>query len=259
MGTPATRLIRHGMPDIRPIRPPSLPRILLVEDDAQISRMLADALAESGFATSSAASAAEMDAVLGSNDVDLIVLDIMLPGEDGLSICQRLRMTSTIPIIMLTALKEDVDRIVGLEIGADDYVTKPFNSRELVARIRALLRRAGGEPIAGGGRTRVLRFAGGWRINPAMRQLHNPDGVRVATTSAEFDLLLAFCGNPGRILTREQLLDMTHSGLAGPVGRSIDVHVSRLRQKIEPNPRDPVLIKTVRLGGYVFATNVEQA
>jgi two-component system OmpR family response regulator len=157
---------------------------------------------------------------------------------------------------MLTALKEDVDRIVGLEIGADDYVTKPFNSRELVARIRALLRRAQGEAGPAPGRLRRLCFAG-WRIEPTARQLHDPDGVRVAMTSAEFDLLLAFCQNPGRILSREQLLDLTHGGLAGPVERSIDVHVSRLRQKIEPNPRDPLLIKTVRLGGYVFTPVVE--
>jgi two-component system, OmpR family, response regulator len=239
--------------------PPSVPaHILLVEDDGEISRMLTEVLTESGFTASSATSAAEMNSVLGGSQVDLVVLDIMLPDEDGLSICQRLRAASGMPIIMLTALKEDVDRIVGLEIGADDYVTKPFNSRELVARIRALLRRANSGQTERRGRRPPLRFAG-WRLDPSARQLHDPDGVRVAMTSAEFDLLTAFCLHPGRVLSREQLLELTHGGLAGPIERSIDVHVSRIRQKIEPDPRDPKFIKTVRLGGYIFTATVEPA
>ncbi|MPZ41314.1 MAG: response regulator [Rhizobiales bacterium] len=242
----------------RSIHPATKPRILLVEDDPEISRMLLDVLSESGFAASSVGSAVEMDAVLGRETVDLVVLDIMLPGEDGLSICRRLRAASAIPIIMVTARGEDIDRIVGLEIGADDYVPKPFNSRELVARIRALLRRAqSGQEIARA-RARPLAFVG-WRIDPAARQLHDPEGVRIAMTSVELDLLLAFCRNPGRVLSREQLLEMVHGGLAGPVERSIDVHVSRIRQKIEPDPADPTLIKTVRLGGYVFTPAVEEA
>jgi two-component system OmpR family response regulator len=247
-----------AMTAIAPAPPSSLPHILLVEDDPEISRMLAELLAESGFAASSVATAARMNAVLQEGDVDLVILDIMLPDGDGLSICQRLRAASEIPIIMLTALKEDVDRIVGLEIGADDYVTKPFNSRELVARVRALLRRAKSGQGRRGDAMRPLGFAG-WRLDPAARQLHNPDGVRVAMTSAEFDLLLAFCRNPGRVLSREQLLELTHGGLAGPVERSIDVHVSRVRQKIEADPRDPTLIKTVRLGGYIFTASMEPA
>jgi two-component system OmpR family response regulator len=229
--------------------------VLLVEDDIEISTMLREVLSESGFSASTATSAVEMDDVLGREEIDLIVLDIMLPGENGISVCNRLRKVSTVPIIMLTALGEDVDRIVGLEIGADDYVTKPFNSRELVARIRALLRRTHIESPAGN-RMRALRFSG-WRVNPATRQVHNPEGMRVTMTSAEFDLLLAFCQNPGRILSREQLLDLTHGGLAGPIERSVDVHVSRIRQKIEPDPREPSLIKTVRLGGYMFTPMVE--
>ncbi|HUZ33500.1 MAG TPA: response regulator transcription factor [Xanthobacteraceae bacterium] len=231
--------------------------VLLVEDDIEISAMLRDVLLESGFNASTVTSAAEIDDVLGREVIDLIVLDIMLPGENGISVCNRLRRASTIPIIMLTALGEDVDRIVGLEIGADDYVTKPFNSRELVARIRALLRRTRAESPAGN-RMRTLRFSG-WRVNPATRQIHNPEGMRVTMTSAEFDLLLAFCQNPGRILSREQLLDLTHGGLAGPIERSVDVHVSRIRQKIESDPRDPSLIKTVRLAGYIFTPAVEPA
>ncbi len=234
--------------------------ILLVEDDPVISRMLEELLVENGFATSVAASAQDMDLELERGAINLILLDVMLPNEDGFSICRRLRAISSVPIIMVTALDEDVDRIVGLEIGADDYITKPFNSRELVARIRALLRRTGAGAVdaeaVNRNRLRPFRFAG-WRLYPAERQLYNPEGARVSTTSAEFDLLLAFCQNPGRVLSREHLLDLTHSGLAGPIERSIDVHVSRIRQKIEPDSRDPTLIKTVRLGGYVFTPNVE--
>ncbi len=218
--------------------------VLLVEDDTEISGMLADVLKENGFKTQTVTSAPEMDAALVKGDIDLVVLDIMLPGEDGLSICQRLRAESGIPIIMLTALKEDVDRIVGLEIGADDYITKPFNPRELVARIRALLRRSQSGPIVRSDRARAL---------------FNPEGATVSLTSAEFDVLIAFCRNPGKVLSREQLLEVTHGGLAGPIERSIDVHVSRIRQKIEPDPNDPTLIKTVRLGGYIFALTVEAA
>lgn len=236
-------------------RPEGQPHVLLVEDDLEISRMLQGVLFESGFAVSAATGAAEMDSVLDLAQVDLVVLDLMLPGEDGLSICRRLRAVSAIPIIMVTARGDAVDRIVGLEIGADDYLPKPFDSRELVARIRALLRRAQG---GNGGRTRPLRFAG-WRIDPASRQLHDPDGVQVAMTSVEFDLLAALCRHSGQVLSRDQLIELTHSGLASPVQRSIDVHVSRIRQKIEPDPDNPRYIKTVRLGGYMFTERVEQA
>jgi two-component system OmpR family response regulator len=158
---------------------------------------------------------------------------------------------------MLTALADDIDRIVGIEIGADDYITKPFNSRELVARIRGLLRRMRSSGAAET-RPRALAFKG-WKIDPVARQLHNPDGVQVTMTSAEFDLLCAFCRNPGQVLSREQLLDLTPGGQAGPIARSIDVHVSRVRQKIEPDPQQPTLIKTVRLGGYIFTPTVGPA
>jgi two-component system OmpR family response regulator len=229
--------------------------ILLVEDDAEISRMLKAVLTENGFAVSAGISAIEMDRVLEGGEVDLVLLDIMLSGEDGFSICRRLRAASAVPIIMLTALGEDVDRIIGLEIGADDYVTKPFNSRELIARIRAVLRRSSGEAGAAN-RMQPLRFAG-WMIDPTGRRLSDADGVEVALTSAEFDLLLAFCLCPGRVLSREQLLELTHGGLAGPIERSIDVHISRIRQKIELDPGRPTLIKTVRLGGYIFTPQVD--
>ncbi len=219
--------------------------------------MLAAVLSTNGFAISTASNASQMDVLLEKEQVDLVVLDIMLPGEDGLSICQRLRQGSNVPIIMVTARGEDVDRIIGLEIGADDYLPKPFNSRELVARIRALLRRS---RLGHDSRThcqKPLTFDG-WRIDPVSRLLLDANGVRIELTSVEFDLLLAFCRHAGRVLSRDQLLDLTHAGLASPVERSIDVHVSRIRQKIEADPRDPVLIKTVRLGGYIFTPLVTQ-
>jgi two-component system, OmpR family, response regulator len=233
------------------------PRILCVEDDADIARMLTEALTDNGFEPFWTGSATEMDALLKREGIDLVVLDVMLPGEDGLSICRRLRMSSSIPIIMVTARGEDIDRILGLELGADDYVTKPFNSRELIARIRALLRRAEGGSALTWLRPRPLAFAG-WRIDPTTRELRDPSGIRITLTSAEFDLLLAFCRNPGQVLSREQLVKLVHGGLAGPVERSIDVHVSRIRQKIEPDPNDLLMIKTVRLGGYLFTPTVEQ-
>ena len=232
-------------------------RVLIVEDDRDIADMLVELLTEGGFEASAVMSGSEMDRQLRRQDFDLILLDAMLPGEDGFSICRRLRTSETTPILMLTALGEDIDRILGLELGADDYVTKPFNSRELMARIRSLLRRSSysaQSPDPAG----AMTFAG-WRIEPESRQLHDPEGVEVSMTTAEFDILLAFCGNPGRVMTREQLLALTHAGTAGPVQRSIDVHVSRVRQKIEPNLREPTLIKTVRLGGYLFTPKVEKA
>ena len=230
--------------------------ILIVEDDTDIAGMLVELVTSNGFKAISASNGAEMDRLLVRQNFDLIVLDAMLPGEDGFSICRRLRADRSVPMLMLTALHEDVDRILGLELGADDYVTKPFNSRELMARIRSILRRAAytqqpDDSLA------PLSFAG-WRIDPKSRQLFDADGAEVSMTTAEFDLLLAFCRNPNRILTREQLLSMTHAGSAGPVERSIDAHISRVRQKIEPNLKDPSFIKTVRLGGYLFASKVER-
>ena len=233
-------------------------RVLLVEDDGAIQNMLAEALRESGFSVAIAASGTQMDRAMGRDKPDLVLLDLLLPGEDGRAICARLRAAMPdLPIIMVTALGDDIDRIVGLEIGADDYVTKPFNTRELIARIRALLRRA---RVSGGNRARQgpLRFAG-WLIHPTERKLVNPQGALVTTTSTEFDLLLAFCEHPGEVLSREQLLELTHSGVAGPVERSVDVHVSRIRQKIEPNSGEPTFIKTIRLGGYIFTPTVQPA
>lgn len=234
----------------------SPPRILLVEDDPEISQVLLETLTECGFAATLAKSASEMDNVLRRERVDLVILDIMLPGEDGLSACRRLRGVSKVPIIILTALDKEIDRVVGLELGADDYIGKPFGSRELVARVRAVLRRTGNnlktEPV----KPRPLKFQG-WKLDPTARQLHDPQRVKVQLTGTEFDLLLAFCQNPNRVLSRESLLDLTYCGIAGPIERCIDVHISRIRRKIEADPNDPVLIQTVRLGGYIFTANVE--
>lgn len=218
--------------------------------------MISDVLQENGFEALCAGSAVEMDSLLDRQNIDLVLLDIMLPGEDGLSICRRLRASSMIPIVMVTARGDDIDRIIGLEIGADDYVSKPFNSRELLARIRALLRRT--ESAPGFVRARPLSFSG-WCIDPALRELHDPEGIKIALTSVEFDLLLAFCRNPGRVLSREQLIDLLHGAVAGPIERSIDVHISRIRQKIESDPKDPSMIKTVRLGGYMFTPVAERS
>jgi two-component system OmpR family response regulator len=187
------------------------------------------------------------------------VLDLMLPGEDGLSICKRLRAHTQVPIIMLTAKGDEVDRILGLEMGADDYLAKPFNPRELLARVRAVLRRSAMvalNPVFHG--ARVLGFLG-WRIDRVVRELRNSDGTRVVLTDAEFSLLQALCDRPGRILSRDQLLDVTQGRSAGMFDRSIDILISRLRRKIENDPHNPSIIKTVRSGGYVFTPVVEPA
>jgi len=181
----------------------------------------------------------------------------MLPGEDGLSLCRKVRAESQMPIIMLTARGEDVDRIVGLEMGADDYLAKPFNPRELLARINAVLRRqAAALTVSAANGATALTFLG-WLIDLRLRELRNPAGARVAMTSAEFDLLRTFCERPGRVLSRDSLLDLTQGRNAGSFERSIDVLVSRIRRKIETDPLEPTMIKTVRSGGYMFTPRVE--
>jgi two-component system, OmpR family, response regulator len=232
--------------------------ILLVEDDAEIARSTTRFLAANGFRVSHAPDGRMMDRILKESRIDLFLLDLMLPGEDGLSICRRLRGVHGAPIIMLTALGEEMDRVVGLEMGADDYVPKPFSTRELLARIRAVLRRATATPMPQkiGGKSLLFQR---WRIDPVMRQLHDPDGVKITLTGAEFDLLLVFCEHARRVLTRDQLLDLTQGRVAGPFDRSIDTLVSRIRQKIERDPKEPDFIQTVRLGGYMFTPEVAAA
>lgn len=233
------------------------PHILIVEDDHEIADLVGRYLRAHGCRVTLAGDGAEMDRALTDARVDLIVLDLMLPGEDGLSLCRRLRTASAVPILMLTAKAEEIDRIVGLEIGADDYLAKPFNPRELMARIRAILRRTAGEaPDADGARR--LHFVG-WTLDASLRQVLSPEGARIAITGAEFDLLHALCLRPGRVLSRDQLLDLTQGRSAGPFERSIDVLVSRIRQKIERDSRNPEIIRTIRSGGYLFTPEVTRS
>ena len=234
------------------------PHVLVVDDDREIRNLVARFLRMHGYRIEAAADGQEMFAALSAGRFDLIVLDLMLPGEDGLSLCRRVRADSDLPIVMLTAVGEDIDRIVGLEVGADDYLAKPFNPRELLARIRAVLRRASDiRHRPEGDRSRCFEFQG-WRLDSARRCLHAPDGAPVDLTAGEFGLLLALVEHPGRILTRDQLLDLTRGREATPFDRSVDIQVSRLRRKIEENPKRPALIRTVRSGGYVFAGAVRE-
>jgi two-component system OmpR family response regulator len=230
--------------------------VLIVDDDHRIRAMLAQFLAEHGLRVSQAAGGRQMFAVCATTRIDVIVLDIMMPGEDGLSLCRRMRSESAVPIILLTAMSGDTDRIIGLEIGADDYVVKPFNPRELLARIRAVTRRLTSASTGAGPRVAALYSFGGWRLNANRRTLHAPDGALTDLTSGEFDLLLAFLEHPQRMLTRDQLLDMAHGRMNQCYTRSIDVQISRLRRKIEADPQDPVFIKTIRNEGYFFTAPV---
>jgi two-component system OmpR family response regulator len=232
------------------------PHILFVEDDADIRSLVADFLSQNGYRMSLARDGRELDRALEVSRIDLLILDVMLPKEDGLSMCRRIRAMSDVPIIMLTARGSEIDRVVGLEMGADDYLTKPFGTHELLARIRALLRRANLTRAPREQRAATLVFAG-WKLDLGARRLQSVDGAAVPLTGGEFELLVAFCQHPRRILTREQLLDLTQGRAAALFDRSIDIQVSRLRRKIEENPKDPVLIQTVRSGGYILAAEVE--
>lgn len=234
---------------------PGEPHVLVVDDDREIRDLLQRFLTRHGYRADTAADGRAMARLLATARFDLVVLDIMLPGEDGLAICRRLRATSSLPVIMLTALAEETDRIIGLELGADDYLTKPFNPRELLARIRAVLRRAGPpQPPS----LTPYRFAG-WTLEPARRELTGPDGILVPLTAGEFDLLVAFLERPQRILSRDQLLDLAKGRSAQPFDRAIDVQLMRLRRKIEPDPKAPELIRTVRGGGYMLTCPVSRA
>lgn len=232
------------------------PHILLVEDDAEIAQLVTTALQRAGFHVTHLASGRTVTEMIAADRPDLILLDLLLPGEDGISIARRIRMTHTIPIIMLTAMGEERDRINGLELGADDYVTKPFSARELVARIRAVLRRSLPQPADRSGTVQRYGFAG-WALNARRRELYDPSGVRVEVTSAEFELLRTFCEHPGTVLGRDQLARLAQGRRVEPYDRSIDTMVSRLRTKIEPEETSPSLIKTVRHSGYVFTPQVE--
>jgi len=240
----------------RPTPLDSTPHLLVVDDDRQIRDLLSRFLKKNGYRVDTAANGKEMRAALVAAHIDLIVLDRVMPGEDGLNLCQDLRRDSRVPIILLTLLGSDTDRIVGLEMGADDYVVKPFNPQELLARIKAVLRRANDVPVTSKfGRTRMLTFAG-WELDRFARELISPDHVRISLTDGEFDLLLALAEHPQLILTREQLLDFTRGRSAVAFDRSIDMQITRLRRKIEANPEEPELIKTIRNKGYMFSPAV---
>jgi two-component system OmpR family response regulator len=234
-------------------------RILLVDDDRELRDLVSRLLERHGYHVTAAKDSREMTAALGRGKVDLLILDVMLPGKDGLQICREIREESHVPILMLTAMGEEADRVIGLEMGADDYLAKPFSPRELLARVRALLRRAdymkaSAAPQRNG--SRVLRFAG-WKLDLGRRRLEAPDGLLVGLTSGEFEMLVAFVEHPQRVLSRDQLLDLTRGRDSSPFDRSIDVQVSRLRRKIEADPKAPSMIVTVRGDGYEFTQAVE--
>ena len=222
--------------------------VLIVDDDTRLSAMVSDYLAENGFKASTAATATEGLAALKQRAPDAVILDIMLPDIDGFETCRRIRAVSDVPVLMLTAKGDEMDRIVGLEIGADDYLPKPFNPRELLARLKAILRRRGGGATSA---ERVLRF-GRLEIEPSSR-IARLDGNNCTLTSYQFDLLVALAENAGRTLSREQLMDKVKGAELEAFDRSIDVHISRIRAAIEDDPKHPKRIVTVRGAGYVFA------
>jgi two-component system, OmpR family, response regulator len=236
--------------------------ILIVDDDPELRRLMGEFLAKHGYEVALAPDAPAMDDILADRRVDLIVLDLMMPGEDGLSVCRRLASSGKTPVVMLSAAGEETDRIVGLEVGADDYISKPCSPRELLARIRAVLRRAEARedttiaPQDKG--DRELYEFGGWRLDMLRRELRSPDSVLVNLSSGEFALLRAFLEHPQRVLTRDQLLDFARGRDAFAYDRAVDVQVSRLRRKLEAATGGGDLIKTVRNEGYVFAAAVRR-
>lgn len=229
-------------------------RLLLVDDEDTIRKPLAEYLGDNGFRVREAADAAEARCLLSGHQFDVIVLDVMMPGEDGLSLCRHVREAHDIPVVMLTAKGEDTDRIVGLEIGADDYVAKPFNPRELLARLKAVLRRAEAPPRMQED-TRTLAF-GDWVLRLDERVLMDLEGVSTALSTGEYNLLHAMLVRPRTVLSREQLLELSRGRESNAFDRSIDNMVSRVRRKIEADPKSPEILKTVWGGGYILAADV---
>jgi two-component system OmpR family response regulator len=233
--------------------------ILIVDDDAEIRDLLREYLQKQDYRVATAANGRELRTAMSTARPDLIVLDLMLPGEDGLELCRDLRTGSNMPIIMLTARGDETDRIVGLEMGADDYLPKPFSPRELLARIKSVLRRARSLPEnLRQEEVSSFRFAG-WTLDVVTRNLTSPEGVSIALSGTEFRLLRIFLDHPNRVLTRDQLIDLMLSRDASPFDRAIDVQVSRLRHRLGEDAKEPAIIKTVRGQGYVFAAAVEAA
>jgi len=231
--------------------------VLLVDDDIQIRQLLTDYLSEFGIAVVAVADGKSMGDAFANGLFDLVILDLMLPGEDGLSLCRSLRAKSDIPILMLTARGETMDRIVGLEVGADDYIVKPFEPRELVARIQTIMRRTKGGRESPDEQENIVSFMG-WRLNYVLRQVISQEGMVVPLSNAEFRLLKVFIEHPGRVLSRDFLLDQARGRNMDLFDRSIDLLVSRLRQKLGDDPRTPSLIKTVRGEGYLFDAKVKR-
>jgi two-component system, OmpR family, response regulator len=235
----------------------SMPHLLLVDDDEDILSLLTGFFRKHGFTVSVAANGNAMFAALQTRSIDLIILDVMLQYEDGFSLCQRLRATSMIPIIMLTAVADKTNRAVGIELGADDYLTKPFDQRELLARVNAVLRRASAAADAPmHDETRPLLCFAGWRLDVVRRELRSGDNTLVLLSGAEFDLLLTFAEHPRRVLTRDQLIDLTRSSAHVAYDRDIDVQVNRLRHKLERDPGNPSIIRTIRGTSYIFSPEV---
>lgn len=232
-------------------------RILLVDDEASLRQPLADYLTKQGFDVHQAEDAAKARTRLNAARYDIALVDIMMPGEDGLSLCRHIRDKTETPVIFLTAKGEETDRVVGLELGADDYLTKPFSPRELVARIKVVLRRFSGGPrrVESGGDQPVYEFAG-WTLKTAERRLVDKDGVHVPLSTGEYELLLVLITHAGQVLSRDLLLDLTRGREAGPFDRSVDNQISRLRRKIETDPKNPELINTVWGGGYTLSAEV---
>jgi two-component system OmpR family response regulator len=236
---------------------PAQTRLLLVDDESSLREPLADYLTRQGFTVRQAEDAAKARTALIEETPDLVLLDIMMPGEDGLSLCRHLSESKNIPVIFLTAKGEATDRIVGLEIGGDDYVVKPFEPRELVARIRSVLRRASKTAATGEEEDALYEFDS-WQLDPLKRRLIDPEGTVVPISSAEFRLLIAFLTHPRQVLDRDRLLDMVQGREAHLFDRAVDNQVSRLRRKIEVDSRDPKLIQTVWGGGYRLAADVRR-
>ena len=231
--------------------------ILVVDDDSQVRTLLGQFLRENGYRVTGARDGREMGETLAGAVIDLIILDLMLPGTSGIDLCRELRKASSVPVIMLTAKGEDTDRIVGLEVGADDYLPKPFNPRELLARIRAVLRRAAAGPREAAAGGRMITFAG-WTLDTLRREVTSPAGVVVDLSGGEYDVLIALVEHPNRILSREQLLELARNRASNPFDRSIDVQISRIRRKFESDGSAPPLIKTVRGAGYIFLPTVKR-
>ncbi len=232
--------------------------ILIVDDQKDICELVQDYLSGEGYRVSTANDGPGMRRVMGQHGVDLVILDLMLPGEDGLTLARALRNESGVGIIILTGRGETVDRIIGLEMGADDYLPKPFHLRELLARVKSVLRRvsARSEEKQPQGSRQKARFAG-WNLDLSTRELLSPAGSEVRLTTGEFDLLAAFVNNANQVLSRDRLLDLARNREAGPFDRTIDVQVGRLRRKLEDDPQKPTIIKTVRGTGYIFTPTVE--